>query len=204
MAFIPVPNVCQAEIRLLWDGQRCENTLYFDYGAPTTPGDRQALAAGLFDWWNDNIKPLTATTAALSEVYVTDLTSQSSGTWSEAAAPPIPGTHTGESLPNNVTICISFRTAFRGRSSRGRNYFIGLTEDVVAQNTIAPLTAGAITSAYNQLFNLAGDLGCSWVVVSRYQNNNPRPVGLAQTVTSVLIVDGTVDSQRRRLPGRGT
>ena len=42
----------------------------------------------------------------------------------------------------------------------------------------------------------------SMVVVSRYENNAPRAEGIA-TLVDRLSSDGVIDSQRRRLPGRG-
>jgi hypothetical protein len=39
--------------------------------------------------------------------------------------------------------------------------------------------------------------------VSRYANGAPRTVGIATPVTSVVLVDQRVDSQRRRLVGIG-
>jgi hypothetical protein len=41
------------------------------------------------------------------------------------------------------------------------------------------------------------------VVVSRYSNGQPRAVGVATPVTSALLVDTRVDTQRRRLVGIG-
>jgi hypothetical protein len=48
--------------------------------------------------------------------------------------------------------------------------------------------------------NLAG---YNLVVLSRISEGVPRDLALAQTVTGILTTDLFIDSQRRRLTGRG-
>jgi len=44
-----------------------------------------------------------------------------------------------------------------------------------------------------------------WVIASYFQNGAPRVGGPVYfVVDQIVFVDGIVDSQRRRLPGRGT
>jgi hypothetical protein len=54
--------------------------------------------------------------------------------------------------------------------------------------------------AYQAAMNTAG---YNLVVLSRIQDGVPRDLALAQTVTSILTTDLFIDSQRRRLTGRG-
>jgi hypothetical protein len=75
----------------------------------------------------------------------------------------------------------------------------------VTGNTLNAGYASDFVIAYNDL--LPGGVfepdGWRWVVLSRYTAGAPRAAGVAFAVTRALFTDLTVDSQRRRLPGRG-
>ena len=88
-------------------------------------------------------------------------------------------------------------------AARGRNYIVGLAEDVVSGNSVTPGFAAAVTAAYTALITATGAGPWLWVVVSRYSNGAPRSQGLAQAVNAALLTDTNIDSQRRRLSGRG-
>ena len=205
MAFIPVPNTAQAELIYIWQDQVVENVLYFTTGAPMTPVMLQMIASDLKAWWIADIQDLQGVDIALREIKVTDLETESSPVFTLTSGLPLNGNVASEPMPGNVSLCVSFRSAGRGRSSRGRNYFPGLTENQVQGNIV---TSGVITSlltAYGRLQtgDAMFDSQAGWVVVSRFHNKAPRAIGLAQPVTSVVIIDPFVDSQRRRLPSRG-
>lgn len=203
MPFIPVPNVVMAEVRMSLDFQRIENTLYFEFSTPPTPGNLISLGNDLEGWFTSLFAPVVSSALALREIYLTDLTSVTGGTFTQVPATLITGGQSSEALPNSVALSVSFRTAQRGRSFRGRNFLPGLTDAQVAQNTVTVGALGVIQNAYNQLPASLGGSGATWVVVSRFTGGAPRVTGLATPVTAVVIVDPTVDSQRRRLPGRG-
>ena len=63
--------------------------------------------------------------------------------------------------------------------------------------------------AYEGLPSVATVAGYTWVVASRFSGVDaegdpiPRAAGITTPITTVLIVDNLVDSQRRRLSGRG-
>jgi hypothetical protein len=210
MPFIPVANVAEAEVRMLLDAQHVENTLYFLYTAPPDGPTLLSLGNALISWWTTNRAPLAPASVVLSEVVCTDL---SSATGAQATAVPLastPGTMGSPVLPSNDSFTISFRTAFRGRSFRGRNYMVGLGTTQVAGNNLVLGYADAFVSAYEALPALATAEGCTWVVVSRYSGIDPvtkkpipRAAGIATPIDTVLYTDLVVDSQRRRLPGRG-
>jgi hypothetical protein len=107
-------------------------------------------------------------------------------------------------VPNNVALCLSFRSSGRGRSSRGRNYISGFPEGYVSGNDIDTTLADALVVAYEELKDAATFTDdWTWIVYSRFQNGNARPEALIAPVDAVVLTDYTVDSQRRRLPGRG-
>lgn len=205
MAFIPVPNVAQAQVFGRIDGQTTINDLYFATEAPpVTLGQLDALALALNDWFSASILTLLSASYSYEHVRVRDLTSQA-GFVVERSDSAGPGGAGGAFVPNNVAPCISFRTAIAGRSGRGRNYIPGVPQSVISGNTISPGFIADTTIAYQGLLATGSfkPSGWTWVVVSRFTLNAPRPAGVANAVLSVLYTDTTVDSQRRRLPGRG-
>lgn len=211
MPFVPVPNTVMVEIRYLLDLQHIENTLYFESATAPDPTSIAALLDAVFDWWDANLQPLIPVAVELSELVGTDLTSATGPQVSISPAGPPLGAVNDPSLPNNVSLAISFRTALRGRSFRGRNYHPALWETGVIKNTVQDTIVAAIQAAYSALITDAGvaAAGFTWVVVSRFSGVDgdgkpiPRVTGVTTPVISALVVDPTIDSMRRRLPGRG-
>jgi len=203
MPFIPVLDTVLAEIRMTQDFQKVENTLYFRAQDPFGTPEMEALAEALENWWISDLIPITNAGVALREIFITDLTTATSPTISRAPATLLTGFEASEALPNSVSCSVSMRTAQRGRSFRGRNYFVGLSDLHVGGNTLTEGFVTALTDAYNQIRVISSAVGFDHVVVSRFADNAPRVAGVATPVTSCNIVDTTVDSMRRRLPGRG-
>lgn len=209
MAYVPVENTAMVELRYLLNGEPVENTLYFHGETAFDTTSLNALGLAIRDWWVTDVFPIQSVHASLREVFVTDLTTATSGAVSVTAGLPSSGALTGESMPNNVAPCISFKTAQRGRSFRGRNYLIGFSVDQVSDNDVAPTVITDYTEAYNNLLAVAGALDLTWVVVSRFSGftlvdgkkvPTPRAAGLSTPVVNALFTDTTVDSQRGRLP----
>jgi len=211
MPFVPATSVVEMEFRMLLDGQKIENTLYFKHVTTFNTSDMQILALDAIGWWTTLVAPIQPLDLTLVEVVVTDLTTATSPQVTEAPVPPVAGTFAGNVLPNNVSLAVSFRTANRGRSFRGRNYIPCLMEGQVVKNTVESVTVTQWLSVYNQVPDLISPESGSWtwVVLSRYSGTDgdgkplPRTAGVATPITSAVIVDPTVDSMRRRLPGRG-
>lgn len=203
MAFIPIPNAATLEYIYSWDGQICENVLTYQCNTTVTAVQLQSLTTAALSWWNANLKPLVNGQAALLTVKATDLTSASGPVIEDTTGLPIVGTGSGTPVPNNVTVAIKLITANRGRSYRGRIYHVGLSNALVTNNTVSVATRNSLKNAWLAALSL-GTLGL-WTlsVGSRYSNNAPRTTGLATPVTDISV-NQIVDSQRRRLPERGT
>jgi len=203
MAYIPVPNAVQVDLFQLWDNQQVENVLHFQPSIPLTPTLYSELAAHLVTWWNANLKVLMPTTLQLSQIKVTDLTTQFSPVLNYSTGLPIVGTTASASLPGNCALVITKRTALRGRSFRGRIYQPGMVEAVVTNSQVAAGTVTAFLNAYG-LIRTFSTASATWDmgVVSRVQGGVPLAVGEFHDITS-FTSEGVIDSQRRRLPGRG-
>jgi len=210
MPFVPVENTALIEVRMLLDNQKVENTLYCLNDGGWDATSLAELATEVKDWWNDSYSQLCTTDVTLREVVCTDLTTETGAQATVSGAGGV-GAVGGGSFPSNVTLAVSFRTGLRGRSFRGRNYIVGVggTEQLGINTLDADYVANVATQ-YNNLFTevFTGDF--VWVVVSRYSGVDPdtgKPIprvsGVTTPVTTVLVTDNTIDSQRRRLPGRG-
>lgn len=204
MAFIPVPNTLEVELVQSMDNQIIENTLYFEFETTPSESDAGGLATALIAWWDDQFSTELSADLLLLRVVVTDLSADDSFSLTFNATPTPAGKVSDGSVPNNCAICISFRTAGRGRSARGRNYVAGLPNGFVAANRVVATVTDSLVAAYNALVSLAGGAGAVWVVVSRFTNHLPRVSGATFPITTAVLVDNVLDSQRRRLPGRGT
>ncbi len=211
MPFVPVPNAMLVEMRMQLDTQKVENTLYFRSSAPSET-NATSLANALITWWSENYAPLVSSDVKLNEVVVTDLSSETGFQVSVAPSVLTSGDITSsDTEPNNVTIAVSFRTSSRGRSFRGRNYIVGITNSQIANNTMDNTTLLAWQAAYTALLDVAESVTMVWVVVSRFSGVDPdtgqpipREEGITTEINNVVLTDATLDSQRRRLPGRGT
>jgi hypothetical protein len=206
MVFVPGTNIFKVDIRQELFGQQVSNTIYFRADSPPVgEADVAFLAAEVQQFWEEELAPHVVQDLELREIYITDLTTQTSPTYTYPVTPAVSGERTGDPLPSNCTFCVSFRTSGRGRSSRGRNYVAGLVEENVTGNVLDTTAADGIVAAYTDGILNNPDLGglFTWVVVSSVDNKEPRLSLLVQPVTSVIYADRVIDSQRRRLTNRG-
>lgn len=203
MAFVPIPNAVSLEFIYQWDLQIVENVLTYKIATTPDVASMQHLCTAAIAWWGANLKPLQSNQVALLSVKATDLTSQTGPVVEDTTGLPIVGTGGTASVPNNVSCAIKLITANRGRSFRGRIYHIGLPSSTVVGNTVQSATRTALRNAWIAAQTLGTAPVWTLSVGSRYTANAPRVTGLATTVTDISV-NSTVDSQRRRLPERGT
>lgn len=185
-------------------GQQCENTLYFDKETAWDETSMVALADSIASTLIADVMSFMPSTLILREIYVVSLESATAPAITYTGGLPQPGLSAEAPMPNNVTLTISFRTAGRGRSARGRNYLMGLVEPLVVGNTVDVGFTDRWEPFYLELLNDFPAEGFTWVVASRITGGAERAEGVTFPVVAFTYVDLTVDSQRRRLPGRGT
>jgi hypothetical protein len=204
MAFVPVPDTLAVDVIYEQLGQRVENTLYFE-----SPGGW--TGAQVADWLDqlrtlieEDLLPLLHAGLQLVQLVGTLLDAVDSLSITLNVSPPVAGSGSGDSLPNNVTYTVQFKTASRGRSFRGRNYVPGIPDTQVTGNQIESAFRTGILDFYSTLLALASSNSFIWVVVSRFHNLAPRTTGVTTPIIEVATADANLDSQRRRLTGRGT
>jgi len=203
MAFVEAPGIAEAALLYQSPGGEQVNTLYFIGDVEWDVLSLLALGEDIAAWWVAKISGQVGGEIVLYGVRCTSLVSETAPSVVYDVNPPEPGTHTSaQRLPGNVTMTVTFRTATRGRSSRGRNYVVGLTENQVAGDVVNGAVVAAYVAGYQDLLTDVTANGATHVVLSRYTGGGPRPEGIGNPVISYTS-DGIVDSQRRRLTGRG-
>jgi hypothetical protein len=197
------PDGAEVQLIYAWEGQSCENVLHFHGPVDWDAAALTTLAVDVTTWWEANLAPLTSDAVSLVEVVATDLSSASGPQIVSTAALPLLGTDHSGTQPNNVTVAIKQLTASRGRSFRGRTYFVGLSLNEVVASFLAGGVAADLVTAFRALRDFTfGVAGTEWGVLSEITAGAPRANGIITPITDVAV-EGTTDSQRRRLPGRG-
>lgn len=206
MAFVPAPNIVQVEFRCLRLGQQVENRVMVNVLTAPTPAILQNVAIEAWNWWENLHAPVLPADVNLREVVATDMSLQNGAQFTYAPDTTTVGGLAGTALPNEVSLCVSLRSGVRGRSARGRWFMLGLTNNVLLDpNNVTPAHAANCAASLNALRTAIEALGYVIVIVSYIANGAPRPGGPVYfVVTSALIVDNVVDSQRRRKPGVGS
>jgi len=202
-AFIEVPLVARSVMAYTIFGSIVQNVFHWAKLTEWDDVDCATLAAAIVTSFDTNMKPALSNDVVLNSATVTALYKVDGPQAVEFAG--ITGTNAGagfESTGN--TLAIKFGTGSAGRSFRGRTYWPQLLASSVTNNEVGLTPAGAYISALQNFFddvNVA--TGAKHVIVS-YQNDCTwRTEGLATPVNSYSVTDLHLDSQRRRLSGRG-
>lgn len=197
MAFIPTPNAARVVIN--W-AKGAETFSYVFYA--TKPGfdinDQQALADGVDSVHNAVIKGYFSANVSYVNTTVYDARTIDGEIVvdSTSAGPCTGGT---EALSLNNAVCVTLRTASRGRSARGRKYITGWGENVMTlgEYTLATQNnAVAYVNAIKIAMNVA-----NWTMVIRsiQENNQPKNPAVVRAVIALQCRNGKVATQRRRV-----
>lgn len=197
MAFQVTPRGVKVEINALQNGVPIVNVHHIQTPSTVSTADLDDILAAYDAWWTghkDGFHP----SYVLQNFTATDISVEDGVQTIFVYGGGSPGTSTGAAAAANAAVVASLRTAFTGRSFRGRHYYGGL---VVPSFTDAQHISSSVASGYavtiTDLIDLLSDVNMTLCVLSRYANKVLRVVGLLTEVISV-IVDTKVDSQRRR------
>jgi len=200
MAFIPVANTVRCAIGFHDNGGADgANVIHVRQPAGTVNGATLNTISGVIENWLDATwAGMSPSTWRASSLDLLDLTTEDSYFLSSAI--DVQGLEVAEPLPSINTIAISLRSAFAGRSRRGRLYHVGMSESRVAGDYVTPSAATSYINGYESLRSafLADDL--EWVVVSYVSNGVPRAAGLVTPITNIVLTDTKLDHQLRRAP----
>lgn len=203
--FIPVANTASVELIYSMNGEVCENVFHVKKGSAYSLADLQAVRTIANNWDATSQSALRGVYASLTRIRTRALDSVGAPFEDYSLPAPRAGGQGGTTLPGDATFAVKKATLSAGRSYRGRWYFVGLTSNFygVNANVISPLAAGNLVTSLNGLITALAAGGHTMVVVSYVANKQCRAAGVTTTVTGFVTVDLAVDSQRRRLQGRG-
>lgn len=142
-----------------------------------------------------------SSTVALANVGLRDIRSANTAEFVDTGG-AVAGTGSADFLPPQTSFCITLRTAFAGRSFRGRVYLPGFAEaanTASGTNTDPSVSVAFVTSIKSALIANSLDLG----VLSRPAPDAlPPRAGAINVVTAMVARDAVWDTQRRRaVPG---
>lgn len=205
MPFVPAENTAEVVLNGSWGGQNVANVLNFVYEITLTVSELNSLAASVATAWLDNVSLFTSIGYVLTSVKATDLTTASSPSVEYFPPTLYEGDADEPSVPNNSTLTISYSTDQRGRSYRGRTYMCAIPYSYLSTSVDLLLTnAALISNAWVGFFDdIETARDCNHCIVSRIQEG----VTLTEAVVTVVtgyFVENNLDSQRRRLEGRGS
>lgn len=203
MAFIPIPNSVKVSVEWLVAGQEVVLTFTVRKPSAVTQTDVNNIRDVMHNWASNNLRNLMHSGAQYQRTYVVDLSSEN-GPFAEAVPPAaVFGSIGGVAAANNVALAVSHRTAQRGKSFRGRVYLGGLAAgSLQTATTISPTFVTTIAGVWALLVGALTAQAYQLAVPSRQANKQPRVTGLS-TPVSLVLIDAFLDSQRRRLAGRG-
>lgn len=184
-------------------GQQIQNGLYFmaDGGESLS---YETLGDDLIAWWTANMRPLQGSNLTLRSVEVRGALPSDEFSILRNGTLPLDGGVDGESLPSNVALVVTLRSATIGRKARGRNYVPAIPEGHSTGASASTTFANGVQAAY-QLLVGDGALTDGWqlCIASRVGGGPGGDVTNVYPVVAAVVRDTVFDSQRRRLPGRG-
>lgn len=204
MAFVATPDCAKVVLVYNMSGQIYANTLWFKRTSTWGTSEMTTLGDEVRYWWATQMQDMYSNDVTLVDIVIYDMTAVDGPVVHDTTDLPIAGSQESDVLAANAASVISFRTSGRGRSARGRIYVGPLTEAASDDGLHLNSTYRTILIAAADAIPAIGDSG-GWehVVVSFQLNGVAREEGYAQPVTTYLV-DTALDSQRRRLAGRGT
>jgi hypothetical protein len=204
MAFQPCPNTLELRIVGTLYGQIVMNVLHARYTTAPDLTQMNAIADSFGDWVTGPYATAQSSDLGYSAVIITDLAT-SGGLQVTKDLTGLGGEISHPVKTNQDTFCVSLHTGHAGRSFRGRTYILAVSNDAyVDANTISDAFVALYVSIFETLITtLHDEVSIDLAVLSRVSGGVTRANGLSTVVTDVIATDKTVDSQNRRLPGRG-
>lgn len=205
--FIPAPGVLQVEAVYKCLGEFCENVYHVYNGTwagALTPTIMQHIAQLVEAWESGTGRGYRHQQSVLDHIVVRDLSTQTGPAIERTPTTVVTGLRPATPAPNNVTVAVKWNTLLRGRSYRGRTFHIGMPMDFVTGDQITAAAHDLMIGGYDGLrTSLAESADQTMVVLSYAHNKFWRDTAVATPIVN-CSVNLDLDSQRRRLAGRGT
>lgn len=204
MAFQAVPDTVEIAINYTWEAVPVQNTLHALFAGNYTLADLQALADAVEAEVVSGWLPLQINSLLLTGIEVRGL-DQENDLLVENVVANTPGTINIEGVPNSVSLSIKKGSGLTGRSARGRLYWLGM--NINANEPADPnfWTSAQVNSVVAAVEAMRTEInavsGWTAVIVSRFNNNAQREVGVTFEWLTTSAVTNRVASRRDRLPG---
>lgn len=202
MVFVPASGILKVVQKMVWDGQEVRNIFHVDPNEAITPTVMALVTDIFWDWWDASLQPTVTSDLSVYEFEAIDMTTASSPSFPDSRTPAV-GDVATDSVPNNVALVVTWLTGLRGRSFRGRTYIPGIAEATFTGSDVGSSNAAAYAGVYDDLLADLAIAGFDLVVASLFSGGAPRAAAVITPIIE-LAVNRIADSQRRRLPGRGT
>jgi len=190
-----IPNAVKVTISGSLFGQLVENVWTVQSGDPPTDADLTTIIDEfLLDY--PNITANLSAALTYTNIVARYMGDPAGPELAQAISPAIAGGLELDSAPGNVAICVSLKTALAGRRFRGRKFFSGIPKNSLIDNTMDATQAEGVRFACQTLINGLVTAGFPMTIVSLTGMTNVL-------VTNATLTDNFIDSQRRRLTGRG-
>lgn len=204
LPFIPFADCAEVIINGLCGGSQVIFTNAVRKVSTLSDGDLPTIHLIFDDWWQNYCRGSIGDDFVVQTIKVTNLNTVSSGVWEQPPSANPSGAVSGTIAPNNAAQLVSFKTASRGRSYRGRNYLPAIpSANLLDASHITTAAVTALNDAYDQLALSIVAGGYTHVVLSRYNAGVRRTVGVATPITN-YIAKSLIATQRRRILGVGS
>lgn len=194
-----IPNWLLIVVHATSEGSQRALVLSYKYSNPTPPTPLQlaVVAQTFWTWAGGALKAIAGPHINFDSIEVTDKAAAGGASGSYAIPQPAPGIDTTNGAPGNAALVITWLSGYTGRSHRGRSFTFGMTQlrqigSLVTSGYVSSVSALASTIAN---FTGTGAVPLIFSIASRKH--------LYLTGVLTWVVNAFVDSQRRRLMGRG-
>jgi hypothetical protein len=203
--FVPAPQTAKVVLTGHAFGQTIINVLWAHFLEAITQAILDTLVSETVAWWDTSFRTNVSSDYTLDSVTAIDQTSQNGAQSSEIV------NHAGLggacATPLSGCMVISERTGLRGRSYRGRFYYSPIPSTGLAadRNQVTSTLATNVAVAFALIADRWAGMTPSavHVIASHFTNGLPRSQAVV-TPVETYHADTFIDSQRRRLTGRGT
>jgi hypothetical protein len=206
--FQPVPKTVEISIQGTYDGQLVENKFYAQALETITSSMVDALATVGEDWVVAHFLPLVLSNYVHSRTVARDLSVEASFESIDASAAGSTGTLTGSSaFPGSATVAIHRATGLSGKKAKSRIYHIGLNSGEAPLGNVLGSGVGVVLINLYEALRTAilADSSATWTYgyPQRIVDHVKLTTANFIPVFGHSLTDQFVDSQRRRLTGRG-
>jgi hypothetical protein len=197
------PNIVKVAMIFQRDTREFVNTFHVHSDTGWNVSSMTTLANSVVTWWTTVYRLTSTAQVALAAVQVRLYDPLNPLAVDIPVSPPVAGTRGTTAEAGNVSVAMSERTGLAGRAFRGRIFAPCVGEsDVTITDT---LISAAVVLFGNAIANLVfGALPAGNILhIFHRPGLVPKPRDNTSTPVITYVVESLVDSQRRRLSGRG-